>query len=97
MKYLINLEYPSEKAHHVAQSIHRLMLQQVGIENFKWYMGTGSMTPNVRIHQWAVECTAPQLTALILMGATIVENLTEKNRASGLKKLTDEEKEALGV
>lgn len=96
--YLIGLPYPSEMNHWEGQTFHARLFEQAGIpyDARKWHSGWSK--DNIRMHDWKLQCSEQQLTFMSLSrGIVIKENLTKKFRASGLAKLTIDEKLALGL
>lgn len=96
-KYLIQAEYPKGLGHSKSQQLHQSQFSQVGIpySNFNWT--GGSISSKRESHFWTVKCTEEQLTMLSLLGFKVKGNLTESYKKSGLEKLTQDEKEALGL
>lgn len=63
---------------------------------FQWVSGTHAS--GVDYHSWKIECTEEQLSYLVMScGAKMEFNLTEQARNSGMKKLNQDEIDALGL
>jgi hypothetical protein len=92
-RYLIRLTYENGGGHFETQAEQRRMIYgTIGVSSLKWYQGGPGDT-----HTWEVRCDEEQLLMLKLNGAQIISNLTAKFRESGLAKLNEDEKEALGI
>lgn len=71
---------------------HRLGAAGINYDKRRWVMCQGLD------HFYEVSCDEKSLMFLILStGATVEKNLTQEWKESGLSKLTDNEKEALGL
>lgn len=93
-KYSVLMPCPEGTEYRDGQLQHMQEFRRAGIpyDNYKWTMGQGYK------HQWTLTCSEEQLTVLALAaGATVVENLTQRHRQTGLAKLTFDEKQALGL
>lgn len=92
-KYLVSIAYPNDMKHFESQAHHTSMFRQVGIPytGYKWHHGQGYR------HYWVIKCDGEQLSMLVLSGATVEKDLTKTHKESGLNKLTEDEKEALGL
>lgn len=79
--------------HVQGQSSSMGILDKTGVDwnHRKWVMGRGYE------HRWRIVCTEEQLTLLVLKGFTVEKNITKEAKESGLAKLTEDEKEALGL
>ncbi len=92
--YIISFTVEKGSTHTHGQSETSKIINDTGVDwrNKRWVMGQGSEEQH-----WRVKCDEEQLTLLVLKGGKVVKNITELARASGLAKLTDDEKEALGI
>ena len=96
----IPLEVHGEQDYLSAQSVCSSILRDSGIPHFniKWVMAQS------RDLHYRIECNDETLSVLVLKGCRIVKNLTEEHiqklaeaKLTGLAKLTEIEKEALGL
>ena len=92
-RYLISLPYEKGGKHFETQAAHYKLIRECGLlfSDSRWCSGGPGE------HTWQVKCDKEQLIMLVLKGAKIVSDLTAANRSSGLLKLTEYEKEALGI
>ena len=92
--YIISITAKKGSTHTQGQSASSAMLNDAGIywDDKRWVMWREAGE-----HHWRVRCTEEQLTLLVLKGAKLEKNITKEARESGLAKLTEDEKEALGL
>ena len=96
-KYLISIPW-SKDDHWDSQAGHLCGIFATGIhhDDCRWICGWEQF--GIRYHDWKIKCTQEQLALLKLsLGANVKKDLTIEYRVSGLAKLNDEEKEALGL
>jgi hypothetical protein len=99
--YIINVPYDvhGKTEFFSGQNISGMLLKDVvTCSRRTWFCGVGND------HHFRVTCTEDELIVLKLKGCTVVMNLTETHKRhleeakiTGLAKLTDLEKEALGL
>lgn len=83
--------------HFDSQTSNSVLLSRAGISYQDRTCICASSSSKGRYHEWRIKCTEEQLSVLVLSGAIIIRNLTEQYKTEGLAKLTDDEKEALGL
>jgi len=92
--YIISIVAKKGSSHTEGQAFCSAMMTNAGIhwDDKIWIMGRGRDE-----HHWKIKCTEEQLTLMVLKGAKVEKNVTKEARESGLAKLTEDEKEALGL
>ncbi len=96
-KYLIKIPHDRNIEHHASQNIHHAQFTRLGIswKDYKWNHGTCSSAEYSQT--WTVKCSEERLSMLVLQGATVIMNLSDEWRRTGLAKLSKEVIEALGL
>lgn len=91
--YIVSFTVKEGSSHTKGQNETQHILNVVGVDwrNRKWAMGQGNE------HHWKIKCTEEKLILLVLKGGKIERNITAEARITGLAKLTEDEKEALGL